>query len=203
MAAEVRGQVNRDSRPEVWRCGVRRFLTVTAGVLLLIALVANGSAHATTSKAVYAFRVGSPTTAAMADNGDVVLLSGSGSIDVAAKTASGGGTFTHMSGQTLVASGTWTASRLLFFQFYGCGHIGAVVLPPNLCGGLAELDIHLVGQPAGRPDVTLTAEGLLRIDCLIGDPPPSGEEGVRLNVKDVINFNKTVPESGTTVFIAQ
>jgi len=26
---------------------------------------------------------------------------------------------------------------------------------------------------------------------------------VRLNVKDVINFNKTVPESGTTVFIAQ
>jgi hypothetical protein len=66
-----------------------------------------------------------------------------------------------------------------------------------------ELDIQLVGQPAGRPDVTLTAEGLLRIDCLIGDPPPSGEEGVRLNVKDVINFNKTVPESGTTVFIAQ
>ena len=30
------------------------------------------------------------------------------------------------------------------------------------------------------------------------------EEGVRLNVKDLMNFNKTVPESGgTIVFIAR
>ena len=182
---------------------MRRILTLIAGLVLFTGMVATSSASATTSKAAYAFRVGSPTTAAMADNGDVVVMSGSGSMDVSAKTASGGGTFTHMSGSTLVGSGTWTASRLLSFQFYGCGHIGATVLPPNLCGGLAALDVQLVGHPAGRPDVTIAAEGLLRIDCLIGDPPPSGEEGVRLNVKDVINFDKTVPESGTTVFIAQ
>jgi hypothetical protein len=124
-------------------------------------------------------------------------------MDVSAMTASGGGTFAHMSGSTLVASGTWTATRLLSFQFYGCGHIDGIVLPPDRCGGLAALDVQLVGHPAGRPNVTISADGLLRIDCLIGDPPPSGEEGVRLNVKDVINFNKTVPESGTTVFIAQ
>jgi hypothetical protein len=182
---------------------VRKFLTLTASVTLLIALVANGSASATTSKAAYAFRVGSPTTAAMADNGDVVVMSGSGNLDVSAKTASGGGTFTHLSGQTVVASGTWTASRLLSFQFYGCGHIDGIVLPPNFCGGLAALDVQLLAHPAGQPSVTIAADGLLRIDCLIGDPPPSGVEGVRLNVKDVINFNKTVPESGTTLFMAQ
>jgi hypothetical protein len=182
---------------------VRRFLTLTAGVTLLIALVTTGSARAATSKAAYAFRVGSPTTAAMADNGDVVLMSGTGALDVSAKTASGGGVFTHMSGPTVLASGTWTATRLLSFQFYGCGHIDGTVLPPNLCGGLAALDVQLVGHPAGQPNVTISADGLLWIDCLIGDPPPSGEEGVRLNLKDLINFNQTVPESGTTVFIAR
>jgi hypothetical protein len=182
---------------------VRKILTLIASLMLFTAMVANSSAGATTSKAAYEFHVGSPTTAAMADNGDVVLMFGVGIMDVSAKTASGDGTFTHMSGSTPVASGTWTASRLLSFQFYGCGHLGAIVLPPNFCGGRAALDIQLVGHPAGRPDVTFTAEGLLQIDCLIGDPTPSAEEGVRLNVKDVINFNKTVPESGTTLFIAQ
>jgi len=182
---------------------VRKILTLIASLMLFAAMVANSSAGATTSKAAYQFHVGSPTTAAMADNGDVVLMSGVGSMDVSAKTASGGGTFTHMSGATPIASGTWTASRLLSFQFYGCGHLGAQVLPPNLCGGRATLDIQLLAHPAGLPDVTITAEGLLQIDCLIGDPPPSAEEGVRLNVKDVTNFNKTVPESGTTLFIAQ
>jgi hypothetical protein len=57
---------------------VRRFLTLTAGVTLLIALVTNSSARAATSKAAYEFHVGSPTTAAMADNGDVVVMSGVG-----------------------------------------------------------------------------------------------------------------------------
>jgi hypothetical protein len=181
---------------------VRKILTLTASLVLFTALVANRSAGATTSKAAYEFHVGSPTTAAMADNGDVVLMSGAGLMDASAKTASGGGTFTHMSGSTVLASGTWTATRLLSFQFYGCGHLGAIVLPPNFCGGRASLDIQLAGHPAGRPDVTITAAGLLQIDCLIGDPTPSAEEGVRLNVQDVINFNKTVPESGTTLFIA-
>jgi hypothetical protein len=184
---------------------VRKILTLIASLMLFAAMVAHSSAGATTSKAAYQFHVGSPTTAAMADNGDVVLISmrRAGNLDASAKTASGNGTFTHMSGSTVLASGTWTASRLLSFQFYGCGHLGTQVLPPNLCGGRAALDIQLVAHPAGRPDVTITAEALLEIECLIGDPPPSAEEGVRLNVKDVINFNKTVPESGTTIFLAQ
>ncbi len=58
--------------------------------------------------------------------------------------------------------------------------------------------------------MTLTPEGTslqfpatLWIDCLIGDKiPPSAEEGIRLNVNDLINFNKTV-HSGFTVFIPQ
>jgi hypothetical protein len=182
---------------------VRRILTFIASLTLFGAMVANSSAGATTSKAAYEFHVGSPTTAAMADNGDVVLMSGVGSMDVSAKTASGGGRFTHMSGSTPIASGTWEATRLLSFQFYGCGHLGTQVLPPNFCGGRGALDIQLVGHLASQPDVTITAEGLVQIDCLIGDPTPSAEEGVRLNVKDVINFNKTVPESGTTLFVAQ
>ena len=82
-------------------------------------------------------------------------------------------------------------------------HIDGIVLPPSSCGGLAALDVQLVGHPAGQPSVTIATDGLLRIDCLIGDPPPSGEEGVRLNIKEVTNFNKTVRESDTTLFIAR
>ena len=52
----------------------------------------------------------------------------------------------------------------------------------------------------GKLAVTLTPEGTsllipatLSVDCLIGDKiPTSAAEGIRLNVKNLINFNKTV-----------
>ena len=69
----------------------------------------------------------------------------------------------------------------------------------NLCGGLAKLDV------TAHPDGTsLYLPATLWIDCLIGNFPPSGAEGVRLNVKDMINFNKSLSEeegSGFTVFV--
>jgi hypothetical protein len=40
--------------------------------------------------------------------------------------------------------------------------------------------------------------GQLTIFCLIGKPPASAAEGVRLNVLGVINFNKVV--SGENVY---
>src|SRR6266704_1084317 len=58
-----------------------------------------------------------PGNKAMADNGDVVTVIGTGTFDVAAKSATGGGTFVHKtSGGTTVASGTWAATELLTFQ---------------------------------------------------------------------------------------
>jgi hypothetical protein len=136
---------------------------------------------------------------AVAENGDVVTVIGTGTFDVAAKSATGGGTFVHKtSGGTTVGSGTWVATELLAFQSYG----NAVPqgLPPTFFGGRVALNVLLT--PTANPSVHRPA--ILQIECALGSKIPGGAvEGVRLNVQDHINFNKTVPESGANVYIKE
>ncbi|MGH2669122.1 MAG: hypothetical protein ACRDH5_08420 [bacterium] len=179
--------------------------------LVAAALAAATPASAATSKAAYSWHVadqlledavGSPPVAiAAAPNGDTIELDGTGVMDVAAKTASGGGAVTHKNATgAVLATGTFQATRLTSFQFYGCQDLGLGV---PLCGGLAKLEvtIHVDGTNLSFPSI-------LSIDCLIGDKIPAGadtparHEGIKLNVKDVINFNHT-HHSGFTVFIPQ
>ncbi len=180
-------------------------------VLPLLALLpaTSGSASAATSKAPYSWHVadqflhdavGSPIGAiARADNGETITVEGSGTLDSADKTASGGGTVVHKDAEGhVLATGTFVATGLVSFQFYGCG---GPDLPDFLCGGLAKLDVTIT--PDANPSAHFPA--ILWIDCLLGNPPPSGYEGVRLNVKDLINFNKALTEhegSGFTIFVA-
>jgi len=192
---------------------MRRIYLVMAAVLVLVAptLSSMGTASAGTTTAAYSWHVaddfleqnvGSPPWAvAEAPSGDVVMLDGVGLLDAGAKTASGGGRFIHLAPNgSEVAHGTFTANSLISFQFYGCGGGG---LPDFLCGGLAKL--HVTLTPAGT-SVHLPAT--LWIDCLLGPNIPTGgdparAEGIRLNVKDVINFNHTDEHSGFTVFIEE
>lgn len=134
---------------------------------------------------------------ATAENGDVntvtVTRDGTNTFDVAAKSATGGGTFVHKtSGGTTVGSGTWVATGLLDFQSYGNGS------PAINFGGRAALEVSLT--PSANPSVH--KPGILEIECLVGNPPPAAFEGIRLNVKDVINFNTPVVP-GPTLFIKQ
>ena len=101
------------------------------------------------------------------------------------------------SGGTTVGSGTWAATELLTFQSYG----NAVPqgLPPTFFGGRVALNVLLT--PTSNPSVHLPA--ILQVECALGKVPPGALEGVRLNVQDVINFNKTVPESGANVYIKE
>lgn len=190
---------------------VRR-IAAAAGLslaLVVATLGVAGSASAVTSKAAFSWHVadalleevaGSPPVAiAQAANGDTVELEGTGLLDAGAKTASGGGNVVHKAADgSVVGEGTFVANRLTSFQFYGCQELDGF----EICGGLAKLDVTLT--PAGT---ALAFPATLWIDCLIGEDIPSdGEparhEGIRLNVKDALNFNKTVP-SGFTVFIPQ
>lgn len=176
---------------------MKKRVGLLAVTLLVLSLFGTSGASAATSKASFGWHAGdsfggfleSPDEA-MADNGDIVVIAAGGTMDVGAKTATGGGTFTHMSGSTIVGTGTLTATRLLSFQFYGCG--GS--FPPDFCGGRALIAVHLVG--AGG---TVELDGTLTVDCLIGTPPAGANEGVTLNVKDLINFNKEV--EGETLFV--
>jgi hypothetical protein len=134
---------------------------------------------------------------AMASNGDTVTVRADGQFDSASGNASGGGTFQHRnSAGALIGSGTIAVNRLIAFSFYGCA---SPPFPSNICGGRAALAVQLSGHPAGDPSATLEAEGILLVDCLFGTPPAGAKEGIRLNVKDLINFNKSV--SGDTLFI--
>ena len=186
---------------------MRRVLVIVAAAVFALSTVFAGPALADTTRSAFQLHIadaflqqaaGSPPFAiAMADNGDTVSIQGSGAIDASTGSANASGVFIHhmvATGQDV--HGTWTASRLISFQFYGCGSDG---VPSNFCGGLAKLDATLT--PDAQPSVHLPST--LWVDCLIGTKVPAGRaEGVRLNVRDVINFNHT-EESGFTLFVMQ
>ena len=146
---------------------------------------------------IFRYQVSLAGVKAEADNGDVVTVTvtrdGTNTFNVATKLASGGGTFVHKSSSgTTLGSGTWVATGLLDFQSYGPGAAG------NTFGGRAALTVLLT--PSANPSVH--RPGILEIECVVGNPPPSASEGIRLNVKDHINFNKPVVP-GPTLFIKQ
>jgi len=132
---------------------------------------------------------------ASAPNGDTVKVIGTGTFDVPAKAAGGGGTFTHFAPDGSVrGTAHWNATRLVDFQFYGCG---GAQLPDSFCGGRASIAIDIT--PDAAPSTHI--DGFVEIECLIGKFPAGAFEGIRLNVPGVIHFNKPIAESGVTLFI--
>ena len=128
---------------------------------------------------------------ASASNGDTISITGSGTLSIHPESVTGSGTFTHKDASgTVKGAGTWTAQQLLSFVSYGT----SPGLPPTFEGGKALVLIHLSPNAGGSG-----FDAVLRITCLVGSPPAGAHEGIRLNVQDVINFNKEV--SGLTLFI--
>ena len=124
---------------------------------------------------------------AMASNGDTVTIAGSGTFTIHPDSVTGTGTFIHKdSGGNVKASGTWTATQLMSFVSYGSA---GPSFPPGLEGGKAVIRVH----------ANVGVDALLTVFCLLGSPPSGVDEGVRLNVQDIINFN--MQAGGATVFI--
>ncbi len=128
-----------------------------------------------------------------ASNGDVIELTGGGTLSIHPKSVTGDGTFKHMDadGKTL-AEGKWKAEQLLSFHSYGSGEVQG--LPEEFEGGLALIRVGLWVKGER------VAEAVLQVDCLLGDKIPGGaKEGVRLAVQGGPNFNKEV--SGFTLYV--
>ena len=92
-----------------------------------------------------------------------------GSFNVAAKTASGHGSYSLMAGSTVLETGTFTLDqRLVAFQFYGCGEVTMegerIPLPPDFCGGRVIFGVHATSSTGAQHD------GLLEVNCQIHDP---------------------------------
>jgi hypothetical protein len=165
---------------------MRRFaLALAIGVC--VAAVAGGSAGARTTNA--AFLVFVEPTISAASNGLTLQTELEGSFDAADKTASGSGTYAVVNGATVIESGTFTLTRLVAFQFYGCGEVEGTELPPDFCGGRAIFGFHATSSTGEQRD------GLIEVNCQIHDPggqaPPGTSEGVKVNARG-LNFNKHV-----------
>ncbi len=130
---------------------------------------------------------------AMADNGDMVAVTGQGTLSIFTNSVTGDGTFAHMAPDgTVRAMGTWTAIRLMSFRSFG----NSPGLPSNFVGGQALMLIQL--SVGGTPVHT----AVLTIICQVGTPPAGLHEGIKLVVQDTpFNFNKQV--SGLTIFVSQ
>jgi hypothetical protein len=119
-----------------------------------------------------------------------------GSFNVADRTSSGGGEYSVMDGMTVLESGTFTLTGLVAFQFYGCGEVEGIELPPDFCGGQATFGFHSTSSAGDQRD------GLIVVNCQIHDPggqaPPGTSEGVTANARGV-NFNRHV--TGDNLFV--
>jgi hypothetical protein len=177
---------------------MRRF-AVALAFLLAVAAVTAGSAGSRTSKSAFDVLV-EPTITAAA-NGLTLESELEGSFNAANKTASGNGSFSLMAGSTVLDSGTFTLTRVIAFQFYGCGEVTMegvrIGLPPNFCGGRVIFAVHARSSTTGEE-----RDALYEVNCQIHDPggqaPPGTSEGVKINARG-INFNKHV--TGDNLFV--
>jgi len=164
-----------------------RLISLIVTLILIFSIFGAAGASADSGHREYQYFVGPAflenPDVAMAPNGATIALVGEGTLTIHPESVTGGGTFTS----DVLGSGTWTATQLLSFHSYGSGILQGT--PPEFEGGLALIRVHL------SPGVDAT----LQVDCLLGSPPPSAKEGIRLAVEGGPNFNKEV--HGETLFI--
>jgi hypothetical protein len=171
-----------------------RRTAVALAFMFSVAAIAAGGAGSATSKSTFLVFV-EPTVSA-ASKGLTLETELEGSFNVADKTASGEGSYVVRAGTTVIDSGTFTLTRLVAFQFYGCGEVEGIPLPPDFCGGRVLLGFHATSFTGEQID------GLYEVNCQIHDPggqaPPGTSEGVKANARGV-NFNKHV--TGDNLFV--
>ncbi len=182
---------------------MRRLFPLVLALAALLALAPTSAlADPNNASATFDLEIEVPNVSE-APNGDQVAVTGSGEFSVHPKSVTASGRFTHSdSDGNVLATGTWSATALRSFEFYGCGVLTFTdpdtVLPPNFCGGALKLAVILT-----RDGTTLALPGTLTIFCIIGPQTPATHEdpsgeGITLVVDGVINFNKIV--SGMNVY---
>jgi hypothetical protein len=177
-----------------------RRLALAIACAFSVAAVAAGSAGSAASKSTFEVFVEETTSAAA--NGLTLESAVEGSFDVAAKTATGDGTYAVMAGSTEIEHGTFTLTRLVAFQFYGCGEVTVdgerISLPPDFCGGRAVFAFRATASTGEQ------RTGLYEVNCQIHSPggqaPPGTSEGVKANARGV-NFNKHVTGDNLIVML--
>jgi hypothetical protein len=173
---------------------MRKQLALGIAVAATVLVLTPGTALAGATR-TFELHMEAPNTA-QAPNGDQVAITGEGEFSVHPKSVEAEGGFTHTdSAGNVVATGTWVATQLLAYQSYGCGVVFGTPIPPNFCGG--KVMMRVLFTPDGT---SLHIPGIIWVFCVIGTKvPSSAEEGVRVNVPGIINFNDVA--GGENVYI--
>jgi hypothetical protein len=201
---------------------VKRFVAILAALVLLPALAGNAQATGSNTSAKLDWHVsdafiqsgpGPNQTGAVAvasDSGvfagQSVRVSGSGTMNIAGMTATGGGTVvrTSPSGQVL-AFGTWTATSLTSFTLYGCD---TGPLPADFCGGVAVMGFHVVATTTNPAIGHNQADGEIWVNCRIHAPAGNTDpEGIKLKVFLATTAYFDMPQppfaNGQTLFVSR
>jgi len=182
----------------------RPIILVLVLITVVLGLGAGGATGANTSGTFLLLSGVEAPDIGVAPNGDEVEVRGEGVFSAHPKTVDASGTFVHKNaGGQVLGSGTWRATELLSFDFYGCRFIPALDVDlgdDTLCGGAVKMLVELDPGAPGGP----TLPGILTIFCIIGRQAPAShdvleEEGATLNIPGVINFNHT--DHGDNIFI--
>jgi hypothetical protein len=142
-----------------------------------------------------------PDVGMEASNGDTIEIMGEGTLEIydGDGDVSGGGSYTHKNASGMVLDvGSFTAIKLKSFESFG----GSSATPPTWRLGRAQIRIRMVSEFDGA-----TAKALLMVGCILPSPieriPPNLIEGIRLRVKNGLNFHKAplVDPDRATLFI--
>lgn len=147
---------------------MRRFVLALVAAAVLLGLAV---APATASGTTYGFNLTGPNFAE-AGNGDIIRVTGSGTFNPWAETATGSGSFTHRTSTgALVAKGTWAATGFTSFDSYGGPSNGfqggsviiVVTLFPNggspVRGVSMTVTCHVGTIPGGAPEEGTMVDG--------------------------------------------
>src|SRR5437899_9998412 len=104
---------------------------------------------------------------AIAPDGSTIFIKGRGTLEAGPQgSATGGGTFSINGGPI----GTWKATGVEGFVSYGTSLPGSALPPPPATGGTAKLHVSFSNGQVG----------VVTSFCVIGAPPLSVGEGIRL-----------------------
>jgi hypothetical protein len=176
---------------------------ITAAAVLAGALAMTPTAQAAHSTDTFLLIAEEDNFGTAADGDSVAVTVDEGSwFDASPKSISASGDFTHFDADGDVrGAGTWTASSLISYAFYGCRFIPALGVDTgndDFCGGAVKMAVVL-HTPLGQ------FPGILTVFCIIGPQAPAshdgsmGGEGVTLSVPGIINFDHT--GGGDNVYI--
>lgn len=171
------------------------------------ALNSNSNSENVQANADYMYLLGVPPPArerdtAVGPTGDTLIIDGSGTLSVPAKTVTGSGTFIYRNTEGQQTRGTWNALKLLNFKSWGPSTLPGS--DPTHEAGSARILIHTFPNAGGAG-----FDAHLFIFCVLpgASVPPGFEEGVRVNIPGVAKGGDVPiflePVGGQTLFIRQ